>query len=450
MSGPGQPNPSSEDTAELARSTAEVLLDLLRATQASPLEPERVRRGAVHLENLVARWLERGEPLRIGLERHRLSFNDVAPLLEPAEFTVSARYCGQWKGGGVSGLVFLQPVAAKELTKVLLVPFNPKARGDLDWIRLQVNRYVPGMAVQLLPLRRSALPSFFEVDGRKLFGDLLYTLRFVAGHAPRTSEYAAGTARLRRLAEELTDFSAQAERLLPLVLIPPPIWPRACLTVQSAMMSVLFGQSLGLSRPLLAELGFCAFLADIAGLISEGSDAKNGYEMLDGLGFFARGARLDPLLLQALVVATEQVRPAAPMPPVTPAQRPHLFSRLVAICRRFVSQLHLGLAPRTALEESLRNPDNDLDTSLLRAFAHLLGPVPVGSIVRLTGREDHGLVCGTWRDRAGRRQPWVLDLGPGKKRFKALLTEPASGDEELPRVAAIELFGDVPVHTPEN
>src|SRR5262245_57826394 len=109
MSASVQPNPSEE----LARLTAGVLLELLRATQSSPLEPERVRHGAVELEKLLSRWLERGEPLRIGLERHRLSFNDVAPLLEPAEFTVSARYCEQWKAGGVSGVVFLQTIPAK-------------------------------------------------------------------------------------------------------------------------------------------------------------------------------------------------------------------------------------------------------------------------------------------------------------------------------------------------
>ena len=433
------PAPGGE-TSELTNNSAEAMFELLRAMQSSPLDPERIRVGAERLQALVVHWLQMGEPLRVSFDMHRLTFNDSMPRLGLADFTMAARYTDQWKLGGVSGVVFLQPVPPRELTKILLIPFNPKARGDLEWIRVQVARYAPRMAVQLLPLRRRSMPAFFEVDGRQLMGDLMWTLRFLSQQTPRSAEHGASMRRLRRLAEELTDFSSQAERLLTLVLAPPTAWPRACATVQSAMLAVLFGQSLGLSRPLLVELGLSALLCDLAAIAAELEDEppELAAGLPEGLGFFARGGRLDPLTLHALIVSYEQDSPAQ-SEAGSGVPRPHLYSRITRICRGFVNLVHGGLAPRTALQKILANPEGHLDPSLIRAFAHLLGPVPVGSVVRLGQMAEAGLVCGTWRDRAGRRQPWVLDLAPGGKRSKALLTEPASGDEELPRVVAIEL-----------
>jgi hypothetical protein len=452
MSVPADTLPSEADGAvrELARSSAEALLELLRAMQSSPLDPDRIRLGAERLEVLVVRWLEAGEPLRVGFERHRLTFNDHLAPLEVVDFTMAARYTDQWKLGGVSGIVFLAPVPPRELTKILLIPFNPKARGDLDWIRVQVARYAPKMAVQLLPLRRSSLPAFFEVDGRQLTADLIWTLRFLSRQAPRSSEHGAAMRRLRRLAEQLTDFSAQAERLLSQVIVPPPMWPSACRTVHSAMLAVLFGQSLGLSRPLLVELGLASLLCDIAGVAAEteSDGSLAAADFLAGLGFFARGTRIDPVTLQALIVGCEQhQRP--PLEGGSGSPRPHLYSRITLICRTFLEAVHRGSSPRSALQQLALNPRGELDAGLVRSFAHLLGPVPVGSVVRLSAKAEAGVVCGTWRDRAGRRQAWILELGTGRKRFKALLTEPASGDEELPRVLSIEL-GDVDlVHNPD-
>jgi hypothetical protein len=450
MSVQAQSGPSDSVAQELAGASAPAVLELLRAMQSTPLDRERVRLSAERLGTLISRWLDRGEPLRMGLEKHRLTFNDQLPALDLANFTMAARYAEQWRLGGVSGVVFLKPVQARELTKILLLPFHPKARGDLDWLRQQVSRYAPGMAVQLLPVRRGALPAFYEVDGRHLMADLMWTLRHLSRQPPRSVEHGAAMRRLRRLAEELTDFSGQAERLLSLVLEPPAAWPRACATVQAAMLAVLFGQSLGLSRPLLVEVGLSVALCDVAAIAAEaaedGSADRSG--ALDGLGFFARGSRLDPLTLQALIVACEQSRPQHE--PAAGSPRPHLYSRIALICRTFVELVHSGLAPRSALATILHNARAELDPALVRAFAHLLGPVPVGSVVRLKGRDDAGLVCGTWRDRAGRRQAWVLDLGSGRKRFKALLTEPASGDEELPRISGIELGPAEQVQNPET
>jgi hypothetical protein len=87
----------------------------------------------------------------------------------------------------------------------------------------------------------------------------------------------------------------------------------------------------------------------------------------------------------------------------------------------------------------LKNPEGRLDAALVQAYAYLLGPVPIGSLVRLQGRAAPGMVCGHWRDRAGRRQPWILDPTPERRSYKALLTDAAQGDQHLPRVEAVAL-----------
>jgi hypothetical protein len=431
MSAPATSRRPDEELRRLARSSAQTLLELLKLVQSTPLDPEKIRVQADGLEHLAMQWLERHGPLRIGLDAHKLTFNDTLPELDLDSFTVAARYSEQWRHCGVSGLVFLKPIAARELTKILLLPFNPKARGGQDWIRQQIVRNAPEGQVQLMPLlRRAARPAFHTVDGRELLADAVCTLHHGARLPPGAAGQGAAAARLGRLAEELTDFSTQGERLLALVLVEPPCWPQAFRGAQATMLAVLLGQSLELSRPVLAELALSGLQAELGPAAAEDA-LQDGDRLLGALRFVSHAPRLEPGALHALVAAAEADGN------VPSGSRAHIFSRILGVCRAFVGCLRAGVPPHAALDTLLGEPPEDLDVPLIRALGHLLGPVPVGSLVRLAGGIGTGVVCGQWRDRAGRRQPWVIHQGQRQRRIKALLTEPSSGDEGLPRVEAV-------------
>jgi len=170
----------------------------------------------------------------------------------------------------------------------------------------------------------------------------------------------------------------------------------------TAVLAMLLGRRLGLGHEAVAEVGRAGLMADLGmrGLATEVryqggdlDDSMTGAVLEHPLRSFLLGlplGRLEPGHRAQLVVAWEHHTGmdggGYPMAPLD--GRPHLYSRMVALCDAYDALVHdrgdrAGLARPLALEALYQEVDRRFDRELLFALFELLGRYPPGSVVRL-------------------------------------------------------------------
>lgn len=170
----------------------------------------------------------------------------------------------------------------------------------------------------------------------------------------------------------------------------------------TAVLSMLLGRRLGLGHEAVAEVGRAGLMADLGmrGLATEVryhggdlDDSMTGAVLEHPLRSFLMGlplGRLEPGHRAQLVVAWEHhTGMDGGGYPLAPADgRPHLYSRIVAVCDAYDALVHdrgdrAGLARPLALEALYQEVDRRFDRELLFAFFEMVGRYPPGSVVRL-------------------------------------------------------------------
>ncbi len=173
--------------------------------------------------------------------------------------------------------------------------------------------------------------------------------------------------------------------------------------VNAATLSMLLARRLGLGHEAVSEIGRGALMMDL-GMRSMSVEVRYHGGDLDEymtrevlehpLRSFFLGlplGLLDPGHRAQLLVAWEHHTgidgEGYPLP--APGSRPHLYSRLVAVCDAYDALVHdrgdrAGLARPLALEALYQEVDRRFDREVLYAFFEMMGRYPPGSVVRLS------------------------------------------------------------------
>ena len=167
--------------------------------------------------------------------------------------------------------------------------------------------------------------------------------------------------------------------------------------------SLLLGHRLGLPAEGLTSLGTAAVLHDTGKSAFDLNDPeqatraklehpKAGAEMLQHLAL----TDVAPMLV---AYEHHMYADGSGFPDREPGYVAHPYSRIVSIANRFVNLTSpaLGLralTPDRALIQVLREANRFFDPFLACLFANMLGPFPIGCVVRLSD-QSVGVVCGT-------------------------------------------------------
>jgi hypothetical protein len=222
--------------------------------------------------------------------------------------------------------------------------------------------------------------------------------------------------------------------------------------VNTTVLALALGRRAGLNRRHLLQLGLAALNHNIGESIGLTASAQDGMataspsdvsHTLDGMRYLLLQYGISERILVRAIVAAEHHRHDDGLGgfPDLPSRRPHLFSRIVAICDAYdalITPRSNGpfTPPDQALRRIHRGAGRLYDSILVRIFVALVGRYPPGSLVELdngdlavvlalgngTEGQSRPLVLQV-RDSMGRQvEPTVIDLGervPGRRRYKA-------------------------------
>lgn len=174
--------------------------------------------------------------------------------------------------------------------------------------------------------------------------------------------------------------------------------------VNVAVLSLMIGFRIGLDQAALGVLGYAALLHDIGKmriprqiLVKPGRPTKEERELINRHPLF--GAELlrhltGPARLAAQAALEHHMDyDLSGYPRVPSAQRPHLFSRIIAIADWFDAMTSARrtyrrpLLPDQAMRRIVLAAGTKFDPVLAKVFLNLLGAYPIGSVLELSSGE---------------------------------------------------------------
>jgi HD-GYP domain-containing protein (c-di-GMP phosphodiesterase class II) len=235
--------------------------------------------------------------------------------------------------------------------------------------------------------------------------------------------------------------------------------------VNVAVLAAALGRRLNLPRKELAELGVSALLHDLgtlevspAILDKPAALTEDERTLLDKQALLGTQKLIPlqsgrPLPVKALEVALEHrlLMDQSNRQSGAVGRSIHLFSRIVRIADAYdaltTKRVYRpqSFTPEEALKLMDERSGQDFDPLLLKAFAAMMGPYPVGSLVALDDGEI-GLVIETNPRRALAARPKIklITDADGRKRNGPLvdLTEAGDGDKKYKRTIVLSLNAD--------
>lgn len=235
--------------------------------------------------------------------------------------------------------------------------------------------------------------------------------------------------------------------------------------VNVAILAAALGRRLHLPRKELAELGISALLHDLGTLevsaalldkpsaLTEDERAQLDKEAFQGTQKLIPLQSGQPLPVKALEVALEHrlLMDQSNRKSGAAGRSIHLFSRIVRIADAYDALTTRrvyrpkSFAPGEALKLMGEKGGQDFDPLLLKAFAAMMGPFPVGSLVALDSGEI-GLVMEANPSRALAARPRIklITDAEGRKRNGPLveLTEPGPDGKKFKRTIVLGLNAD--------
>ncbi len=223
---------------------------------------------------------------------------------------------------------------------------------------------------------------------------------------------------LQRIVCDMIDLSSKAPRLFHLL----SLFRNFDLfyyhhSVNASILAIALGREIGLDRKGQADLAMSTVLHDVGKLthsssmlMSPGPLSKDQQELIDqhpadGAKTFLNLGYLNNSVAERILVAFQHHwigRGEQGYPKVRRSIDPSLMASLVGICLRFDSLIsdkpyRKGIPPWQAIRVVLDEGEkNFYRNDLLKAFLALMGPLPVGSWVKLPdGREGISAVSGT-------------------------------------------------------
>jgi len=224
-------------------------------------------------------------------------------------------------------------------------------------------------------------------------------------------------------------------------------------TINTTVLALALGRRAGLARKHMIALGVSAMNHNIGEALPPGQDESafltreevEEQHPLLGMRHLLEAHGTGPRILQRALVAAEHHRTfdGQDGTPDLPMMRPHLFSRMIAICDAYDAMIGGGqvedrMPPDQAIKRLTRGSGSLYDPVLGALFVGMIGRYPPGALVELDngdlaivvrrGEEEDGQahpVVLRIRDALGREaKPILLDLServPGKRRFKSTI-----------------------------
>jgi HD-GYP domain-containing protein (c-di-GMP phosphodiesterase class II) len=203
--------------------------------------------------------------------------------------------------------------------------------------------------------------------------------------------------------------------------------PVANHSLNTTIMALTLGRRAGLARKHLVRLGIAAMNHNVGEQLDhdwEWDDVEPGGPRSDGqLAHPLRGMQyllehhgINERSLQRALVAAEHHRHFNGLDgfPELPPGKPHLFSRMIAICDAYDSLVwspleDIRVPPDQALKRITRGADTQYDPVLVRLFAAMVGRYPPGALVELDDG-DLGIVVARGKGEDGQSRPLVLHI----------------------------------------
>ncbi len=195
--------------------------------------------------------------------------------------------------------------------------------------------------------------------------------------------------------------------------------------VNTAVLSLVLGSSIGLSRELLRDLGICALLADIGNATLPRSVLDSPDELTEaqwdvvrmhpitGVPAIASFQELDRVLMRAIIAClTHHKSYGGAGYPASVGSEGGLFGQVIAVCDRYdamtTSRPYRSepLSPPEAMEALVLAGGKELNPVIVRAFVQCMGALPSGTVV-LLGTGEIGLIINQ------KRKVRILSQGTG-------------------------------------
>ncbi len=176
--------------------------------------------------------------------------------------------------------------------------------------------------------------------------------------------------------------------------------------VNTCVLSMILGHSIGLKRQLLRDLGICAVLADIgnATLPRNVLDAEEALteaqwdqirmHPITGVPAIASFQEMDRLLMRAVVAClTHHKRFDGGGYPAAAGGEGGLLGQIITVCDRYDAMTTarpyrpLPLTGPKALEQLANDAGDDLNPVIVRAFVQCMGALQAGTVVMLSTGE---------------------------------------------------------------
>jgi HD-GYP domain-containing protein (c-di-GMP phosphodiesterase class II) len=310
---------------------------------------------------------------------------------------------------GVGGIA-IEGVAEVEewtaLARVLLTA--PETRTDAS---TRLNELLGSSPLRLLPLTRRSLPEFGN-DEVTDFNIREQRHRATAGWAvdlylrsisAMSLIWADQPAALPALVQELIELAEDSPRhLLALVSAAPPSAYHLRHPVNTAVLSILLGRRLGLSRGEQLDLGLCALACDVgmrklphdllqktAPLTPDELEAIHRHPVTSALDAL-KVPHLDQAACRRIRACLEQhmERGGGGYPAVPEWGSLHLFSRIIGIADSYDAMIRdqpwrPAMLQDRALGQMASEAGKRLEPALVATFADLVGRYPVGTVVLL-------------------------------------------------------------------
>jgi HD-GYP domain-containing protein (c-di-GMP phosphodiesterase class II) len=355
----------------------------------------------------LAERLAEQQPLKIGVNSQCVFIDSARVRTSLHTFKRFAYLTELFAGWGINTLTFHQGVSEAELM-ILAMIMAREAREGPESLRASLgHKGVAHVEVDLVE----------PGTGRQVIAPVeAYAAALQVGEQLRRSAETAEHAN-QRLARHVTQavvdqVMEDPASLLALTTIKESDRYLISHSANVAILSVLLGQRLGLSKSRLGELCLAAFLHD-AGKLEVPPDILNKPGPLDSgeweevrthpvtAALALLGAkRLTPASMRAVVVAYEHHLnyDLSGYPPTTLKDHVSLFGNIVTIADRYdaltTSRPYrlVNLTPHEAVVYLISNAGRYFDPALVKLFVEMLGFYPPGTLVGLdTG--DIGVVC---------------------------------------------------------
>lgn len=368
---------------------------------------------------------------------------------------------------GVAGLLLAgewDPGAARELMAAVSAPVPPGA-SRAGAFKQALERVAPPAVVQGLEAAEAAALAHEEEEGylSEAQRAAFYFARLMslaeagltAARARRSPDVHARQVRqtFMKVIDSLAHPLFEARLLGCGVQEPEGVDPLAAHAARVAVLCLVMGRLLGLSRGHLADLGLAALHHDLGRVdrprrVAAQGDAEDPHSLeghlLSGVRAALRARSYAAAGLLRLVVVLEHHRGADAVPDQTVLRPPHVLTQLVAVADAF-DRLEHGLpwrkpiSPAEALRALSAEPHR-WDPAVVELLTDSIGHTPRGTVLRLRTGEVCVVVAGGARQghRPAIRRLLLASGAPDPALALAQLTKPEDVVAELPPDVAVD------------